>query len=825
MGTLDYMAPEQKRDAKNVDRRADVYSVGVMLYEMSTGRVPMGIFDPPSRINKDIPKDFDVIVMKCLRDKPAERYQTCQELSNALLTLPQNPSTMVRMITSVKSGVTNIGTQIGRRNPRYIAAVLFLVAGLGVGSVAVWKKDWLKPNPNGNTSGNGNTGNNGNGNTGGNGNGTSTKPPDETAAQAAEKALAKKIKEAGDLADKGDIKAAIDAYALLLPDATGALRQEINDALRDLKEHQEIALAEEFRKKLDEARVDPELATAASVAALQKLLDDANAQKVREAVVFQITTELERTRNASKVNEQAAAARTRAANFREAADKAKTSIDAGDLDAAEKALGLVANLAEGASETEEYGRLARSLEAKRGAVATAEESRRRFDKFMAEAGEAASRGDFTPARLRLADAEALATVVGGDASNLVKAAREDIDRREKNARYSQAILEAKKLETSNPAAAAAGYRAAADIAPSQEEAASANTKAKILEDNAAREASDRLFNEHLEAARKAKETRDWKKVEAEARAALEVRRNNPEALALQAEAVKAMQEKPPDPKRLAFTFKGSFKAGKGGLDSVALDPSGVFYALDHWKGGGKLYTVAKDLSILRETAIPLSYPDRVYVDSKGRIWISEWGNLSTINLFDATNGTMTRSMAGKGSADGKFNYLVDIAVSPDGERMYGLDSGNFRLQALATADGAFQWKTGTKWSGRGMPDNHFYTARNLAVDPEGRIYTSDATTKTIQRFKPDGTFDGIFKSFTDGAPGPIAWANKRLYVMDVKQNKLIVYAPDGTELGSNPMYGNGDSQVAATTAMVVGPDGKVYIADRGAKIVVLEEAK
>src|SRR6185295_2367701 len=44
MGTVNYMAPEQRRDAKNVDGRADLYSVGVMLYELLTGELPIGRF-------------------------------------------------------------------------------------------------------------------------------------------------------------------------------------------------------------------------------------------------------------------------------------------------------------------------------------------------------------------------------------------------------------------------------------------------------------------------------------------------------------------------------------------------------------------------------------------------------------------------------------------------------------------------------------------------------------------------------------------------------------------------------------------------------------
>jgi predicted Ser/Thr protein kinase len=79
MGTLRYMAPEQMEGAKEVDHRADIFSLGVVFYELLTGQLPVGRFAPPSKtIGVDI--RLDEVVLRALEREPTLRYQHASEV-------------------------------------------------------------------------------------------------------------------------------------------------------------------------------------------------------------------------------------------------------------------------------------------------------------------------------------------------------------------------------------------------------------------------------------------------------------------------------------------------------------------------------------------------------------------------------------------------------------------------------------------------------------------------------------------------------------------------------------------------------------------------
>ncbi len=86
LGTLRYMAPEQMERPLEVDHRADIYSLGVVFYEMLTGEIPMGRFAPPShKVRIDV--QLDEVVLRTLEREPELRYQHASDVKDDVETI------------------------------------------------------------------------------------------------------------------------------------------------------------------------------------------------------------------------------------------------------------------------------------------------------------------------------------------------------------------------------------------------------------------------------------------------------------------------------------------------------------------------------------------------------------------------------------------------------------------------------------------------------------------------------------------------------------------------------------------------------------------
>ena len=115
IGTPEYMSPEQV-EGKEIDKRSDLYSLGVALYEMMTGQVPFEGDTPftigvkhkseipqePKKINEQIPDDLNLLIMKCLEKEKERRYQTADEIHADLENIEKGLPTTIREIPMKK---------------------------------------------------------------------------------------------------------------------------------------------------------------------------------------------------------------------------------------------------------------------------------------------------------------------------------------------------------------------------------------------------------------------------------------------------------------------------------------------------------------------------------------------------------------------------------------------------------------------------------------------------------------------------------------------------------------------------------------------------
>ena len=105
VGTLNYMAPEQREKPLTVDHRADIFSLGVVFYELLTGELPIGKFAPPSQVAR-VDVRLDEVVVRALEKEPARRYQHVSELGTDVQNITAAPSAIPPQLSQSPAPVT-----------------------------------------------------------------------------------------------------------------------------------------------------------------------------------------------------------------------------------------------------------------------------------------------------------------------------------------------------------------------------------------------------------------------------------------------------------------------------------------------------------------------------------------------------------------------------------------------------------------------------------------------------------------------------------------------------------------------------------------------
>ena len=133
VGTPHYMAPEQVEHPRTVDHRADIYSLGVVFYEMLTGELPLGRFPAPSSRGRGMKIDvrLDEVVLKALEKEPERRYQHASNVKTDVETIAAQPAKGPAAIAPANSPSAQPPSRPRARSLAAAAVVLLTLLAVG----------------------------------------------------------------------------------------------------------------------------------------------------------------------------------------------------------------------------------------------------------------------------------------------------------------------------------------------------------------------------------------------------------------------------------------------------------------------------------------------------------------------------------------------------------------------------------------------------------------------------------------------------------------------------------------------------------------------
>jgi serine/threonine protein kinase/Flp pilus assembly protein TadD len=145
IGTPEYMSPEQV-EGKEINQRSDIYSLGIILYEMVTGRVPFEGDTPftvgvkhkseipkdPKELNTQIPDDLSRVILKCLEKDKEKRYQSAGEVRSELTNIEKGIPSTERLIPKRKTTTSKEITVTFRKRWMVFTVLFVVVVSIGI---------------------------------------------------------------------------------------------------------------------------------------------------------------------------------------------------------------------------------------------------------------------------------------------------------------------------------------------------------------------------------------------------------------------------------------------------------------------------------------------------------------------------------------------------------------------------------------------------------------------------------------------------------------------------------------------------------------------